>query len=289
MSIVKVLVPVTGSKRDAVALATAFAAAKPFGAHVKAIFCHPDPREAAVPYAEMPLAPDVVQELVDTARDLASAASKSARSTLASAAQDAQVRIVAAPQMAETVTASFEEKVGHVNTCIELSAQLCDLIVFPPIGEDDPDELHEAFVRTLTKTERPVLLCADIAPSHVGQNIAIGWDGGMAAAHALSAALPYLRKANSVKLYTVKDRSGPSEELEEVKTYLSLHGVAVTTGVIERGAKSVAEHLTDAAASAGCDMLVVGGYGHSRMVETVFGGVTQFVASHPRIPIFMVH
>ena len=69
MSFVKFIVPVAGVARDRFALATAFAAAKPFNAHVVALFVHADPREA-VPYGELPLSPDIVQDLIDTAADL---------------------------------------------------------------------------------------------------------------------------------------------------------------------------------------------------------------------------
>jgi nucleotide-binding universal stress UspA family protein len=36
-------------------------------------------------------------------------------------------------------------------------------------------------------------------------------------------------------------------------------------------------------------MLVAGGYGHSRLMETIFGGVTDHIVSHPRVPVFMMH
>ena len=81
MSFMKFLVPVTGGARDASALATAFAAAKPFGGHVVALFVHADPREA-IPFGELPLSPDFVQELIDTAADVERAATDAAFSSL---------------------------------------------------------------------------------------------------------------------------------------------------------------------------------------------------------------
>ncbi len=107
MSVVKILVPVAGVARDRFALATAFAAAKPFNSHVVAMFVHADPREA-VPYGELPLSPDIVQDLIDTAADLEKASSKSARATLSSMAAEAGIRIVGTPQCADSVTVSYE-------------------------------------------------------------------------------------------------------------------------------------------------------------------------------------
>ncbi len=82
MTIAKIVVPVTGSKRDEAALATAFLAAKLFGAHVEALFVHRDPREA-IGYSELTLRPEIVQNLVDTAELLAKEAGQAASRTFA--------------------------------------------------------------------------------------------------------------------------------------------------------------------------------------------------------------
>ena len=194
MSFVKILVPVAGAGRDRFALATAFAAAKPFNAHVVALFVHADPREA-VPYGELPLSPDIVQDLIDTAADLENASSKSARSTLATMAAEAGIRIVGAPQKSDGVTVSYDEVTGHLPKALDRDALLCDLVVFPPIRETDDSEVQDGFIRTLTKLERPVLLSAEKPPVEIGRKVAVGWDGGVACAHALMSALPYLEKA----------------------------------------------------------------------------------------------
>ena len=47
--------------------------------------------------------------------------------------------------------------------------------------------------------------------------------------------------------------------------------------------------MLETAADDGCDMLVAGGYGHSRLMESIFGGVTEHIVSHPKIPVFMMH
>ena len=65
MAYAKILVPVTGAKSDSIALATALVAAKPFGAHVAALFVHDDPREVApYIYSGAPLSQEVMQSIV---------------------------------------------------------------------------------------------------------------------------------------------------------------------------------------------------------------------------------
>lgn len=287
MSIVKILVPVAGVARDRFALATAFAAAKPFSSHVVAMFVHPDPREQ-VPYGELPLSPDIVQDLIDTAADLEKATSKSARSTLASMAAEAGIRIVGTPQCAEAVTVSYEEIRGHLPRALDREARLCDLVVFPPIRETDDAEVQEAFVRTLTKVGRPVLLSAEHAPDEIGRRVAVAWDGSIACAHALTAALPYLERAEMVEVLSVQNGLPPTNGTDVV-AYLALRGVTCSQRTIPRGDASTAEALLDTAAHDGFDLLVAGGYGHSQIVESIFGGVTEHIVSHPRIPVFMMH
>ncbi len=287
MSVVKILVPVAGVTRDRFALATAFAAAKPFNSHVVAMFVHTDPRES-VPYGELPLSPDIVQDLIDTAADLEKASSKAARATLSSMAADAGIRIVGTPQCSESVTVSYEEIRGHLPRALDREARLCDLVVFPPIRETDDPDVQEAFVRTLTKVGRPVLLSAEHLPDEIGRRVAVGWDGSVACAHALSAALPYLSNAESVEILSVQNGTPPAGGSDAVN-YLSLHGVKASRRIIPRGDVSTAEALLDTAAHDGFDMLVAGGYGHSQIVESIFGGVTEHIVSHPIIPVLMMH
>jgi len=288
MSISKILVPVTGSKRDDVALRTAFAAARPFNAHVAALFVHPDARET-IPYVGVPLSPQVIQDLVDSADEIARAASKAARATLAVAADEANVPILGSPERRDGVTVSYAEKSGLFLNRLEEAAILSDLIVFPPIGHGDNPDVHDGFTRILTKSGRPVLLSPEKAPSAIGRKVALGWDGGMVAAHALTAALPYLGKAKEVHVLCVRRAQQPHADVEAVKTYLALHGVIARTDVVEGGTRAVSELLLEHALKGGYDLLVMGGYGHSRMLEAMIGGVTQHIASQPGLPVFMMH
>lgn len=288
MSIVKILVPVAGSKRDGIALATAFQAAKPFAAHVEVLFVHADPREA-IPYSEMPLTPDIVQSLVDSAEEMARAASKSARTSLATVAAEQGVAIVVGPQKAQTATASYREVVGHLPGCLWDAAMLSDVVVFPPIADSDVPEIHDAFIRILTGIQRPVLLSPELKPGHIGRNVAVGWDGRGAAAHALVSALPFLEKAQTVDILSVRHAPSKDHGIDDCRGYLTLHGIDCAERNIEPGGRPIAEVLVDTAINCDCDLLVVGGYGHSRMRESIFGGVTASIVSHPRLPILMVH
>ena len=121
MGIAEILVPVTGAPSDKISMATAFAAAKPFSAHVK-IASAADPR-MAVPVTSVPLTPHLTQELVDAAQEVAEQASQTARQTLEEQAEAAGVRIVATPQSGNAVTASYLTCSGQVATCLDPMAR----------------------------------------------------------------------------------------------------------------------------------------------------------------------
>jgi len=288
MAIAKIVVPVTGSSRDGAALVTAFEAAKPFGAHVEALFVHRDPREA-VGYPELTLRPEIVQNLVDTAELLAKEAGQAANRAFAAAAAGAEVEVVETPQRAGEATASYREVTGHPSRVLAAEAALSDLVVFPPIGHKDDPEIHDAFVRVLAETGRPVLLAPEDPPQHIGRRIVVGWDGRAAAAKALLSALPFLDKASAVEILSVQRSPGDNHGIDDARDYLALHGIGCSERVIEPGKRSIAGALLDAAKGSDCDLLVVGGYGHSRLAESVFGGVTASIVSYPKLPIFMVH
>jgi nucleotide-binding universal stress UspA family protein len=285
----KILVPVIGAKQDHVALAAAFAAAKPFDAHVEALFVHPDPREA-VPYVGMPVSPEVIQQIVDSAEHIARNAATAAHAALEKAASQAGVKLVEHPVTGEGfVTACFREVNGHFITRVGEAARLSDLVVFGPATLDSGPDVSGAFVETLTHAERPVLLAAEGALHSLTRKIVIGYDRSVAASHAISAALPLLAHAHEVELIAVQETPLDTQSLDEAVEYLALHGVSATSHIISKGERSAGEALLEAAAKDGASMLVIGGYGHSRMLESIFGGTTLHLTRHRTVPLFMVH
>ncbi len=288
MSIAKLLVPVTGSKRDETAIRTAFAAARPFNAHVQVLFVHADPRDT-IPYLGAPMSPQLLQDLIDGAAEIAKAASKSARGALAVAAEDARVRIIAAPEKSDGVTASYSEMTGYLPNVLADAVLLSDLVVFAPVGHGDNPEVHEGLVRMLTKSAKPILLSPETAPAALGRKIAVGWDGGTAAAHALCAAIPYLKRAESVHIFSFGRIHRAQADVAAAKTYLALHGIDASLNTVAEPQRAIGDLLVSGAANCGCDLIVIGGYGHSRLIEAMFGGTTQRIVSQPKLPVFMMH
>jgi nucleotide-binding universal stress UspA family protein len=79
------------------------------------------------------------------------------------------------------------------------------------------------------------------------------------------------------------------QSLEHLAQRLKWHGISVETRSLARSSRPLAQKLTSAAIDLHADLLVVGAYGHRRLREVVFGGVTQSLLEQASIPVFMMH
>ncbi len=287
MSIGKILTFVSGAEPDHATLATAFAAARPFNAHVRVLFVEANLRDA-IPAAPEAFAPEAIQKLLQSAKNAAVAASRMARGALATEAEKAKVRILAIQQR-DGVTASYLRRTGALVDCLMDESRLCDLIVFPPIAKNAKPDLHDALVQLLNKCGHPVLLSPLQPPPHVGQIIDVSWDTRLTSAYALSAAMPFLQRAKTIQLLAVGYPSANIPSFDDVTVYLALNGVSCSGRFIPQNSHGVAELLLDRAAQDQCDLLVIGGYGHSRTREALFGGPTEYLASHTTVPLLLMH
>lgn len=288
MSIAKILAPVTGGARDVAVLANAVAAAKPFNAHVMAFFVRPDLTEALAFFTDG-VSGVVVEEVVKATKDAGDEAARRIEACIAACCADAGIERVANPARSASVTLSLREAQGNFGDSLTAAARLSDLVVFGPIRENDQAGLAEAFVQVLVETDRPVLRATDEAPKSFARRIAIGWDGKTAAAQAVSAAIPYLAKADTVEILSVQRPPMRAEATEGLKEYLALHGVKCTERLIDPGHRRIGEVLLNSASEGHADLLVVGGYGHGRLRESLIGGVTRHVIAHAGLSVFMVH
>jgi len=287
MAIAKILASVTGGAHDKAVIRYAIALARPFNAHVVVIFVRPDLAEAIAFFSDG-VSGAVVDEVINASRDAAEEAAQRVEETLASICAEENVEKLSAPARSDHVTLSVYQARGNLSDRLTEAARLSDVVVFGPLQDGDKIGLADAFVQTLTDTDRPALLATEEFQPDFTKRIAIGWDGKSAASQAVSEAIPYLVHAQSVEILSVRRDTAPPLPTDTLREYLMLHGISCTERVIERGTRKTGEVLL-AAATGAADLLVVGGYGHSRIRESLIGGVTRHVITHAKIPVFMVH
>ncbi|HWA90908.1 MAG TPA: universal stress protein [Rhizomicrobium sp.] len=288
MSFVKILAPLTGGPRDEAVLAGAVAAALPFGAHVAALFVRPDPA-LAVPFYGDGVSGTVVQEVMDASRDASDKAAELARATLDRLAKATDVAVTPGCEKHDAPTVSFKEALGNFADSVTRAARLSDLVVFSAPKEDERAGVTEAIEAALLEARRPVLLSARAIAPGFGETIVIGWNASVQSAQAVTAALPFLKRAKRVEILSVEEKDTPCAECGEIVEYLALHGIACETREVKAGGRAIADVLLESAAQSGAGLLVLGGYGHSRWRELFTGGITRYAITHADLPLFLVH
>ena len=116
----------------------------------------------------------------------------------------------------------------------------------------------------------------------VGERVLIAWNASREAARAVNDALPLLAQAQNVTVLAVNSRSGIGGHGDvpaaDIALHLARHGVKAEAAPTSSGDISDSQALLSYAADISADLIVAGAYGHSRVREIVFGGVTGSVA-----------
>ncbi|MDB5570698.1 MAG: universal stress protein [Hyphomicrobiales bacterium] len=160
---------------------------------------------------------------------------------------------------------------------------------------DRPSSMLEArqafFEDALFASGRPVLVAS---PGHVSERvgrIALAWDGSQVAARALGDALatfPDVRHADIIVVSGEKDLSHAVPGVE-IARHLARRDIAANVIDVAAASRNAARTLDDAARAAGADVLVMGGFGHSRLREFVLGGVTRELTQTAGLPLLLSH
>jgi nucleotide-binding universal stress UspA family protein len=286
MSFVKILAPLTGGSHDKATLASAVAAALPFGAHVVGLFVRPDPTLAVPLYGEG-VSPVVVQEVLDTSKQAADRAAVAAHEALDGLSRSTGV--AEACEKRDAPTLSFRETLGNFADRVGRAAQLCDLVVFVAPKEDERAGITEAIETVLLEVRRPVLLSSRAVAPGFAENVVIGWNASVPSAQAVIASLPYLKRATKIEILSIEEKDTPCADCAELVEYLSWHGVAAAPREVRAEGRPIAEVLLESAAGAGAGLLVLGGYGHRSWREIFGAGITRQAILRADVPLFLVH
>jgi len=171
------------------------------------------------------------------------------------------------------------------------TAHAADLIVASPAGErSNLQAANPADV--VMSAGRPVLIIPDDRTHFVGKSVVVAWKNSRECRRALADALPFLQQAEEVVVAAI---AGPDQidvaetETADVVANLQRHGVEARA-VIKAATHDAAETEIDAIArDSGADLIVAGAYGHSRMREWAFGGVTKSLLQRPGRFVLLSH
>lgn len=139
---------------------------------------------------------------------------------------------------------------------------------------------------------RPVLIVPKSGDlGEFGHDVLVAWNGSREAARAVYDALPFLTHARKVEVFELSDEDRRGEHLSAADLVNSLkhHGVKASDASEPLDNYDVGAYFLDRAEKQNFDMLVMGGYGHSRLTEFVLGGATRHVLMEATIPVLMSH
>jgi nucleotide-binding universal stress UspA family protein len=138
---------------------------------------------------------------------------------------------------------------------------------------------------------KPVLLVPEDLESKSYDHVVIAWDGSRVAARAIGDAWPFLAKATAISILSVTDEKAlPRRDVgARLADYLDKHGMSATVSNIATEDRPIAETLQTHALGIGAGMLVMGGFGHSRMRDFVLGGATSGILRDLKLPALISH
>ena len=184
---------------------------------------------------------------------------------------------------------------GMVADSVAREARYVDLAIVTQIDPANPPLGTRRYVpqEVLLSSGRPVLVVPrDSRVDKMGEHILVGWNGSRESARAVNDALPFLKAAKSVTVLAVTPQrmyEGEPSIVGDIVPHLARHGVDAVTGECARHPSGTSNTLLRYAADCGADMLVIGGYGHSRLRTLILGGVSRGVLECVTLPVLMSH
>lgn len=170
-----------------------------------------------------------------------------------------------------------------------------DLLVLGQYDDDQANDVTPDFVgRVILGSGRPVLVIPYAGEFPViGKKVMVAWNASRESARAVSAALHFLRRADEVHIATFNAKPGEGGHGEapgsDIATFLARHGVkAIVSGSTSKDV-DIGSQMLSRTEDFGADMLVMGGYGHSRAFEFVMGGATRTMLESMTVPVLFAH
>lgn len=195
----------------------------------------------------------------------------------------------------EAISGEWRQVEGATAEQVALHARYADIVV---VGQSDPegDAPHAAAAveAVLFTSGRPVLILPYAGRfERLGRRVLVGWNASRESARAVNDALPLLRAAESVTVFSANPRRGLDAHGEQPGADIALH--LARHDIKVKVQRSIAPEISDAdallneAAEMDADLIVVGAYGHSRILEMIMGGVTRTLLRQMTAPVLMSH
>jgi nucleotide-binding universal stress UspA family protein len=254
-------------------IALALALAKDFGASLSGIsagFPHPP-----LYFSGVGPAPDLIAaERDEIAAELVAIGERFAKATEGKGIKTAWQTSVEIPSFAVTRVATA-----------------ADLVVIggPGTGGAIDDYRSPAAGDLLMRLGRPLLMLPSSAASLSMRRVIVAWKDTPEARRAIADGLPFLKQAEVVTLLHIREGEEEDVTVADAKAFLQGHDIEPVVEIADPGKVAAPDYLVDFAKRAQADLIVAGGYGHSRLREWIFGGVTRGLIGDCPLPRLLSH
>jgi nucleotide-binding universal stress UspA family protein len=280
-----ILVHLDESHQSATRLKVAVDLARRHAAHLTGIWVVDVPGYAMFYGAGMPAADGGMNQVVASLRNDAIARA------------DATGREFREVMRREGLSCEWRMVEGYGVDLLALHARYADVTI---LGQPNEDEVFKGpspdavLVNVMLSSGRPVLAVPYVGQfEQVGDRVLIAWNGSREATRALNDALPLLVGATAVTVLAVNPENGINGDGEvpaaDIALHLARHGVKAEAAHTVAKDISEGDALLSYAADLGADLIVAGGYGHSRAREMIFGGVTRTLIEEMTVPMLLSH
>jgi nucleotide-binding universal stress UspA family protein len=282
-----VLAPLTGDSGDNAALETAYLIARLFEGHITGLHVSPgwaelvtrsglQDMESALPSAEVFAALEQEQK----------SSAWRAHRHFAELCRRWQITPAESHTGSQAVSAEMREIRGDAQNETISEARFHDLVVLGRTAD------ARGFGAMVIGSGRPVLIAPRQAPENLAPTIAVAWKETPEAARALTAAMPLLKKADKIVVLSAeegKGRAATEASAGRIARHLHWHGLSTENDYVDTRGRTVSDALVQSSRAHKADLLIMGGYGHSRMRELVLGGVTRDLLTDCPLPLFLFH
>jgi len=212
--------------------------------------------------------------------------------------RDARAALARFEEIAKSHGISYEHEIithrlPQLAQAFAVKARRSDLSVIQQTEHADDD--NEIIIETaLFDSGRPVLIVPYIQKEGLKlDHVVCCWDGSSTAARAVNDALPLLTRAKNIDILIIANEktedSRHQASGEGIVKHLTRHGLNTRLKMQHAPDVSVANTILSYVGEYGSDLIVMGGYGHSRLREFVLGGATRSILTSMTAPVFMSH
>jgi nucleotide-binding universal stress UspA family protein len=283
-----ILVPATGSASDLPVFAAALDVARRFCAHLRFLHVCIDPVEVALAMTSEVGGATLLEGLIEKLEQDSRERETKARRLFAAFCAEHDLPTLGAPPngVLSAPSAQWHVETGQDTRWAVTYGMTADLSVAGRSANEASSE-RSMLEALLLETGRPLLIPGSAGGPMRTDKVAIAWKATPPAARAITAAMPLLAGAAEIIVMSVEEE-GRRDGGGRLAANLAWHGFHVVTRRLEAKPEDAAPTLLAAAAEE-AGLLVMGGYGHSRLREWVFGGFTQRVLREAAIPVLIMH